>query len=312
MLKSSFIISATIFLATAGFSQEAPDPLAVPEVPAVSITTEAAQPTAEEVAKETPAAPRPAARRVTSRPKPASSRIISTAQAADEKVPALETPVSSVPSSAEVTEESSAVGREEHQQEPLGLLGNEKSSSDQGSTLASVGTGLDFALRFVFVLALAYLSVVGLKMYAARSGKPFKFGSRALVVEESTPLASGVYIHLVRLGDRRWLVGSSQSQISILSSLDEEDGQESQPEPPGIASVQITGKASDSFATSPASVFSALEGLLKPAGRKATSVAGSDISRRTREEPPAAQVAGELRKSAEFISEMRARLQDKA
>lgn len=312
MLKPFFIVSAAILIANPAFAQEASDPLALHSEPVASIEAESGQAPAEEVAEEAPVAPAPAIRRVTTKPKPAASRIISKAQAADEKADAVEAPVSPSPSSVQVTEEPQAAVEDEQQQEPFGLLGSENSSGSQGSKLASVGTGLDFILRFAFVLALAYLSVVGLKMYAARSGKPFKFGNRALVVEESTPLASGVYIHLVRLGDRRWLVGSSQSQISILSSLDEDDGQESQPEPLGIASVQITGKASNSPNSSPASVFSALESLLKPAGRQVTSVAGSDFRRRTKEEPPAARVAGELRKSAEFISEMRARLQDKA
>lgn len=313
MLRSFSIISAALLIATPAFAQDAPEPLAVPSDRAVAATGETGEPSTPGVAEETPAVSHPAVRKVTARPKPAARRIISAAQAADETTDAGSAAVSEPASGVAVTDHSAAAAGDPNQtQEPLALPGIEKSPGTQGSALASVGTGLDIILRFAFVLALAYLSVVGLKMYAARSGKPFKFGNRALVVEESTPLASGVYIHLVRLGERRWLVGSSQSQISILSNLDGEDSLEAGSQPSGIASVQITRKASDSPVGPGASMFSALENLLRPSGREAAAIASQPIHKPARPEPPAAQVAGELRKSAEFISEMRARLQDKA
>ena len=153
-------------------------------------------------------------------------------------------------------------------------------------TLGAAGAGLVFLLKLGLVLVLAYLTVVALKLFWNRSGRPLQFGKRSLVVEASAPPGVGPALHVVHVGGRRTLVGTAQGQINILQELDAETA-DAQPSLQPVA---------------PANAASPLAAVKLPAF----------LEKLTRREAPgetaAAGVASELRRSAQFIDEIRARM----
>ncbi len=156
--------------------------------------------------------------------------------------------------------------------------------------LGIAGSVAGLLARLALVVALAYLSIVALKFLYSRTGRPLKFGEHLLQVEESAPLGGGAAVHLVRIGEQRWLVGTAQGQVNILS--------------------EVGGKG-EAVAASPSREDTpSLSGLLNPGLlRELTGKASRKTDVRVKAASPARAVSGELRQTSSFIDEMRARLQ---
>lgn len=156
--------------------------------------------------------------------------------------------------------------------------------------LGAAASAAGLLARLALVLALAYLFIVALKFLYSRTGRPLKFGERLLQVEESAPLGGGAAVHLVRIGEQRWLVGTAQGQVSILSAVN---------------AAGEAGGAPETRRDAPT-----LSGLLN-----AGILSGQTTERARRGNSPAEKasparlVSGELRQTSSFIDEMRARLQ---
>ncbi|MGQ9923692.1 MAG: flagellar biosynthetic protein FliO [Armatimonadota bacterium] len=156
--------------------------------------------------------------------------------------------------------------------------------------LGIAGSVAGLLARLALVLALAYLSIVALKFLYSRTGRPLKFGERLLQVEESAPLGGGAAVHLVRIGEQRWLVGTAQGQVNILS--------------------EVGGKGEAVGAPPSREDAPSLSGLLNPGLlRELTGKASRKTDVRLEAASPARAVSGELRQTSSFIDEMRARLQ---
>ncbi len=158
-------------------------------------------------------------------------------------------------------------------------------------SFGTVLTAAGFLAKLGFVLLLAYLSVVALKLFWSRAGRPLKFGERVLMVEESAPLSAGSAVHVVRLNNQRYLVGTAQGQVTILASVDDADISEGKTAsvPPDSAS------AIDSISALIGRIKTIGEPVLQPVPKASRTA-------------PASGVAAEMRKSAQFIEELRGRM----
>lgn len=178
--------------------------------------------------------------------------------------------------------------------------------------IAGIGAVVGFMLKLALVLALAYLSVVALKFYWSRTGKPMRFGARALVVEESAPLSAGTAVHLVNISGKRFMVGTAQGQVSILAALDE-DG-----EIQHSAGGSLPNSSGDDCEESPSAksaqdnvgmgVFASAIPMMAEAFKK-RSASSKDESRQSSAAPMAAKtLSSDIRKSTQFLDELRTRL----
>ena len=81
------------------------------------------------------------------------------------------------------------------------------------------------ALSLVFVVALAYVSLLALKHFT--SGKiSVKSPRRNIRVLETSGLGTNRALHVVEVGGRRLLVGSTSSQINLITELEAGEGEE--------------------------------------------------------------------------------------
>ena len=74
-----------------------------------------------------------------------------------------------------------------------------------------------FAL-IVTIAALGAMYAAGAYLKRRRGGASAARG-RAIVVEETIALAPSAYASLVRVGDRRWLIGVTAGGVTVLASL---------------------------------------------------------------------------------------------
>ncbi len=83
-------------------------------------------------------------------------------------------------------------------------------------------TALSFIFRLALVLALAYGTIFALKRFTNIRGGTIA-GQRNIRVVENSMLAANRALHLVEVGNRKYLVASTPGQISLIAELSEED-----------------------------------------------------------------------------------------
>lgn len=85
---------------------------------------------------------------------------------------------------------------------------------------ASAGSSIfPYVIRMILVLALILGCIYGLYALIKRSSKPVAAADSYLRVIASTPLAVGRNLHVVALGDKAWLVGSTDASVSLIAEL---------------------------------------------------------------------------------------------
>lgn len=107
--------------------------------------------------------------------------------------------------------------------------GTARSVDETTLTLADPGTGtpadagassiLPYILRMVIVLALVIGAIYGLYVLLRRSSRPRTSDDSYLRVLATTRLAVGRSVHVVALGDKAWLIGSTDSAVSPIAEI---------------------------------------------------------------------------------------------
>lgn len=90
---------------------------------------------------------------------------------------------------------------------------------EQGDPFDGPGAAMDLVLKLGAVLALAYVSLAALKRYT--SGAVSQRGT-LLEVLDSTTLGPNRSVYVVRVGQKRLVLGVTQNQITPLAELDDE------------------------------------------------------------------------------------------
>jgi len=78
-------------------------------------------------------------------------------------------------------------------------------------------------LRMILVLGLAAAAVYGVVFFMKRSSKPAVNNDPFLKILASTSLGSNRYAHIVSVGGKAWLLGSSDGGVNLIGEVDDKD-----------------------------------------------------------------------------------------
>ena len=103
----------------------------------------------------------------------------------------------------------------------LSLDGNDGRNALPGEVVA--GPSIWSMVRMVLVLALVAAAVYGVVFFIKRSSKKKDMDDPFLKLLASAHLGFNRYAHIVSVGDRAWLVGSSDGGVNLIGEIDDKD-----------------------------------------------------------------------------------------
>jgi flagellar protein FliO/FliZ len=107
---------------------------------------------------------------------------------------------------------------------PLRLAEQEIIFEGNNTTAAPVtGPSLWSAIRMILVLALAAAAIYGVVFFIKRSSKPAAANDPFLKILASSHLGSNRYAHIVSVGGKAWLLGSSDGGVNLIGEIDDQD-----------------------------------------------------------------------------------------
>ena len=78
-------------------------------------------------------------------------------------------------------------------------------------------------VRMLLILALAAAAIYGIVFFVKRSAKPAAASDPFLKVLASSHLGSNRYAHIVSVGSKAWLLGSSDGAVNLISEIEDQD-----------------------------------------------------------------------------------------
>jgi flagellar protein FliO/FliZ len=94
---------------------------------------------------------------------------------------------------------------------------------DTGESAPAAGPSIWAAVRMVLVLALAAAAVYGVVFFIKRTSKQPASSDPFLKILASSPLGSNRYAHIVSVGGKAWLLGSSDGGVNLIGEIDDKD-----------------------------------------------------------------------------------------
>jgi len=94
---------------------------------------------------------------------------------------------------------------------------------DSTDAVPASGTSVWAAVRMVLVLALAAAAVYGVVFFIKRSSKQTVLSDPFLKILASAHLGSNRYAHVVSVGSKAWLLGSSDGGVNLIGEIDDKD-----------------------------------------------------------------------------------------
>lgn len=98
-------------------------------------------------------------------------------------------------------------------------------AADAAGNTAAVGSSsiVPYFLRMVLVLGLVIAALYGLFALLKRSSRSNAAPDSYLRVLASVNIAAGRSVHVVALGDKAWLLGSTDSSVNLISAVDDKE-----------------------------------------------------------------------------------------
>jgi len=87
----------------------------------------------------------------------------------------------------------------------------------------SAGPSIWIFIRMVLVLALAAAAVYGIVFFIKRTSRKKDAEDPFLKVLANAHLGSNRYAHIVSVGDKAWLLGSSDGGVNLIGEIDDKD-----------------------------------------------------------------------------------------
>jgi flagellar protein FliO/FliZ len=87
----------------------------------------------------------------------------------------------------------------------------------------TTGPSIWAAVRMVLVLALVAAAVYGVVFFLKRTSKPSATSDPFLKILASSHLGSNRYAHVVSVGNRAWLMGSSDGGVNLIAEIVDKD-----------------------------------------------------------------------------------------
>jgi len=96
--------------------------------------------------------------------------------------------------------------------------------SDSGDT-AAANTGMSTwtVVRMVLTLALAAAAIYGVVFFIRRSSKKTVYNDPFLKILSNAPLGQNRYVHIVAVGSKAWLLGSSDGGVNLIDEIEDKD-----------------------------------------------------------------------------------------
>ncbi|MDR1837153.1 MAG: flagellar biosynthetic protein FliO [Treponema sp.] len=85
------------------------------------------------------------------------------------------------------------------------------------------GSSIWVVIRMILVLALAAAAVYGVVFFIKRSSKQAASSDPFLKVLATSYLGSNRYAHIVAVGSKAWLLGSSDGGVNLIGEIDDKD-----------------------------------------------------------------------------------------
>jgi flagellar protein FliO/FliZ len=80
-----------------------------------------------------------------------------------------------------------------------------------------------YFLRMMLVLGLVIAAIYGMYALLKRSARPKSADDSYLRVLAATTLAAGRSLHVVSLGDKAWLIGSTDTSVGLISEIQDKE-----------------------------------------------------------------------------------------
>jgi flagellar protein FliO/FliZ len=100
------------------------------------------------------------------------------------------------------------------------------SFDDEGAAAPDVtGTGASTwtVVRMVLTLALAAAAIYGVVFFIKRSSKKTVYDDPFLKILASAALGQSRYVHIVAVGSKAWLLGSSDGGVNLIGEIEDKD-----------------------------------------------------------------------------------------
>jgi len=94
---------------------------------------------------------------------------------------------------------------------------------DTGAPASVSGSSIWIVVRMILVLSLVAVAVYGAVFFIKRSTKQTVAGDPFLKILASAPLGSNRYAHIVSVGGKAWLLGSSDGGVNLIGEIDDKD-----------------------------------------------------------------------------------------
>jgi len=119
-------------------------------------------------------------------------------------------------------EEGLELGNLSPAEDPLRVAEQALTLADNPDTPQS-GPSVWAAVRMVLILALAAVAVYGIVFFIKRSSKKTVDSDPFLKILASAHLGSNRYAHVVAVGSKAWLLGSSDGGVNLVGEIDDKD-----------------------------------------------------------------------------------------
>ncbi len=80
-----------------------------------------------------------------------------------------------------------------------------------------------YVLRMIIVLAFVLAAIYGLYALIKRSARPRNEEDAYIKVLASSPLAAGKTLHVVSVGERAWLLASTDTSVSVVAEMEDRE-----------------------------------------------------------------------------------------
>jgi flagellar protein FliO/FliZ len=96
---------------------------------------------------------------------------------------------------------------------------------DDGAAVGMQGTGPSVwaVVRMVLVLALAAIAIYGVVFFLKRTSRQTPSSDPFLKILANSHIGFNRYVHIVSVGSKAWLLGSSEGGVSVISEIDDKD-----------------------------------------------------------------------------------------
>lgn len=116
-----------------------------------------------------------------------------------------------------------ALGNAQAVDETTLAIGDQAGASPQAGASATGSNTFIYFLRMIFVLALVLVAIWLVFRFMKKAARPKGSSESAIKVLASTSMGQGKAVHLVGLGGKAWLLGASESSVSLIAEIDDKE-----------------------------------------------------------------------------------------